>query len=280
LRTIPEKTSLFAIAELGRDEFYVSAGNFSITTGSLEAGSFAVFRVCITSSYSHHHHHDGKDSEDEKETVKVEKVVDLPDALLVNGMATLKSEKKVLVPDSYRGVIFVVDVEKNVISHTIDLPEFHVSVAKKVGINGIKLFKDYLYFTVSTPPALYRVKFNSKTASPKPGADVEKIATDSVFMDDFAIDESGRVFIATNAGNVVVVVDGEKEGQANGTMVAGKKGALDVAGPTAVAFGRGKGSKGKLFVVTSGGLGGGLDAGVGPEGGKVVVVTVKDVEIR
>lgn len=272
------KTSLFAIAELGKDEFYVSAGNFSITTGSLEAGSFALFRVCITASNSHHHSDHGR--EEEKETVRVTKVVDLPDALLVNGMATLPHQRKVLVPDSYKGVIFVVDVDKGVISHTIDLPEFHASVAKKVGINGIKLFRDYLYFTVSTPPALYRVKFDFKTASPKSGASVEKIATDAVFMDDFAIDERGRVLIATNVGNVVVLVDGEKVGEGNGTVVAGTKGSLDVAGPTAVAFGRGKGQEGKLFVVTSGGLGGGLDAGFGPQGGKVVVVDVKGVEIR
>ena len=274
LTTIPGKTSLFAIAELQKDEFYVSAGNFSITAGTLEPGSFALFRIDITCPK---HSQLGKDDEqiennrvERKETIAVQKVVDLPDALLVNGMATLRKDKKVLVPDSYKGIIFVVDVETNVVTHTIDLPQFHGPTGK-VGINGIKIHKGYLYFTVSVPAALYRVRFDETRAIVREGAEVVKIASDPVFMDDFAIDEKDRVWIATNAGNLVVVVDGDKVDQVNGTVAAGKTGAQDVGGPTAVAFGRGK-DKELLYVVTSGGLGGGLNAGVAPEGGKVAAL--------
>lgn len=277
LATISGKTSLFAIAELEKDEFYVSAGNFSITAGTLEPGSFALFRVTIAcpkgSPLDKDDNRHENDHGEREENVAVEKVVDFPNALLVNGMATLRKEKIVLVPDSYKGAIFVVDVQKKVVTHTIDLPQFHGPTGK-VGINGIKIHRGYLYFTVSVPAALYRVRFDEKRAIVEEGAEVAKIAGDPVFMDDFAIDDKDRVWIATNAGNVVVVVDGDKVGQINGTVVAGKKGALDVGGSTAIAFERGK-NKDRLYVVTSGGLGGGLDSGVAPEGGKVVALDTR-----
>lgn len=185
-------------------------------------------------------------------------------------MVALPSQHKLLVPDSYKGVVWGVDLKEKSVEVAIDLPEMHADATNgktKVGVNGVKLFERDLYFTNSNLASLFRAKFNPHKGCVEEGGVVEKVASDEVFMDDFAVGKDGVVWVTTNAGGLVKAV-GSDGGVAT---VAGKKGSLEVAGPTACAFGRGNDDKEVLYVVTTGGLGGGVDGGL-KEGGKIVGV--------
>ncbi|KAF7561653.1 hypothetical protein G7046_g2488 [Stylonectria norvegica] len=177
----------------------------------------------------------------------------------------------VLIADSTLGLVGRLDVatgffDASAFSFQEMKPVSGATVA--IGVNGIHVRDDYLYFSNSYLVSIFRVRISTigrsvPNATPQLVANLSSIAT---FIDDFAFDPSGRaIYIATNLDNSVARFDIET---ARAKIVVGALTESTVAGSTAVAFGRCKNAH-TLYVSTSG-------APVVPvngtfsEGGKVV----------
>ena len=170
--------------------------------------------------------------------------VELPDALFLNG-ATPFVGRSLIVGDAVRGRLLRVDVERR--THTVWLE--HAALKKVTaepwlpGVNGIKTFGGYVYFSNTDAAQIGRIAIESNgNAGP-----VEIIAT-SFTCDDFAFDALGNLYATTHVHNSVtrlsptgerVVLGGAEEG---------------LAGSTAAALGRGSTDANSLYVTTTGGI--------------------------
>jgi len=144
-----------------------------------------------------------------------------------------------------------------------------------VGINGIKIFKDYLYWTHSALAIIYRVRLDADGRRVQ-DAKVETVAKlNATFLDDFAIRGDGIIWATTNSDSTLVAVQHET-GQS--VVVDGAAGELTVLGDTAAAFGRGSDDGCVLYVVTCGGLRS-KDVAAIKEGAKVVAVDTRGFEM-
>lgn len=245
---------LLGITEMTKDVFVVVAGNFSIATVQQDPGSFSVWEVDFNRG--------GK-------CEKVKEINRLPDSSFLNGMATLDGKKKtVLISDSGLGVVWRLDTRTG--EHTVVLEDDTLKpiagVFPEVGINGLRVFQDYVYFVNSQKQTLNRVRIDLSTGEAR--GPYETITT-GLPGDDFAISADGVAYVTTNAANGVIRV--AKDG--NQTVAAGGFNSTEVAGPTSAAFGRTKKDKDVVYVVTSGAQALPVN-GVFSEGAKVAAIQV------
>jgi len=254
IHRFPGAMGLLGIVELQRDVFYVIAGNLSVVTLSTINGSYSVWKVEMGS---------GKvlDGTIDPPAI-VSKVVDIPEGVLLNGMAVLnKSRGLVVIGDAGAGQVFTLDVETGKYSKTIDDPTTKPTPALQLGINGLKVRDGYLYYTSSAQAVFNRIPINGADGSPAGPA--EAVAT-SIFGDDFSFDPAGNAYIAQNPLNTVSKVTGGGVV----SIVAGSLNSTEVAGATATGFGRTPNDRSVLYVTTTGGF-------LGPvtmQGGKVVAL--------
>ncbi|KAL7809502.1 Quino protein amine dehydrogenase beta chain-like protein [Trichoderma gracile] len=244
----PGYLGLLGITEVSPDVFTLNAGNFSLTTGPAP-GSWAVWQVAF-----------------HKDQPKVSKVVDIPEALSLNGMTTLSSTPNtILAADSTAGVVYSVNTRTGSYKVVLDDETFKPAAGAEIpiGINGIRYLNHYVYYTNSFKPFFGRVRVN-KTGYAT--GSYETIATD-VVGDDFAVTPHAA-YIAGNPTNVVTEVN---LSTGEGKVIAGNLNSSLVAGDTSVAFGRTKKDKHVLYVVT---VGGSLSPvnGTFSEGGKIVAL--------
>jgi hypothetical protein len=235
LHSFPSVLGLLGIAEISHDIFYVAGGNFSIATIVNTPGSYAVWKVDIR-GYDEHG----------VAGVKVEKVVDIKEAIFLNGATRLDSaSKKLLIADSFLGAVWEVDVDKGTYELGIEIPEMKPTGGPglSIGVNGIKVKDGYLYFDNTAQESLSRVDIDEVSGAIS-GA-VELLAS-GIQPDDFVIGEGGLIWIAQNSRNTISVL------LKNGTVVdvAGSKNSLLVPGPSACEFGKGD----KLYCSATGGL--------------------------
>lgn len=259
VHNFPSVLALIGITELGHDKFYIAGGNFSLKSFTSVNESYSIFEVdmqsfdCKTGSGA-----------------QVKKIVDIPEAAFLNGATPLsRRDHTILVADSALGVVFKVDVAAGTYNVAIDIPEMKApgGPGLQIGVNGIKVRDGWLYFSNSGNQSLNRVKiYRNGTVH---GA-VEVLATGLGLLDDFTIDEKGRVWIALNSGNQLGVL---VPGSDKVVTVLGVKDQLTLPGPTSCMFGR-RGLDEVLFVATSGGLAAPIN-GTLTEGGKIVAVDTK-----
>ena len=229
--------NLFGIVEVREDIFYVSSGTIGVL------GSFAIYRVNM--------------SDPSSETVS--KVVEVPEALFLNGSALLRPTGSViLVVDSILGAIFAIDtnaatvrkwLQHNALMKVTDNPNYP-------GVNGIKMHNGYIY--LSNTEAMTFLRAGITTSGDAVGS-VETVY-ERVNVDDFAFDAEGSVYLTSHVFNSVVKI------RSNGarSRVAGGPNAAVVAGTTAAAFGRTPQDKTTLYVTTNGGMSYPIDGKVGP----------------
>ncbi|KAK5653750.1 hypothetical protein OQA88_7906 [Cercophora sp. LCS_1] len=266
--TFPNSTSLIGIAPLASgceddDAYLLISGNPNI------AGSFIAWTVTYPNNNNKHDNTNANVNDSDKPIIK--RIADLTKSGLPNGIVSLgPSEHAVLIADSFLGLIWRLDIQTGKYHVYLQNAETSApagSPPNTVAVNGLKISHGYLYFTNSAKVAIYRVKIDEH-GRVKEGTQVETVANLSAansFLDDFAI-RNGIIWVATNSpDNKVFAVDIN-----TGQYVV----VLNVAGPTAAAFGRGKDDKDVLYVTTNGGLRGAPN-GVAPEGGKVVAVNTK-----
>lgn len=247
-------TGLMGIAETTEDSFIVAGGNFS-SPGVGVPGTFSVWEIKMRGRWP-----------------QVSKVVDIPEAVLLNGVVTnpwIKNE--VLIADSSLGKVFKVSVKEKKYQVAVEVPEMAppADAPIQLGVNGVHIHDGFLFWTNSLLKTLFRVRID-KNGIVAAGARVETIATPLSSLDDFAIDRKGTSWVTTNANNSVLRISPNGKS----VVVAGSISELTVAGATAAAFGRKPLDRDVLYVVTSGALAGPVNGTI-TEGGKIVAINAK-----
>lgn len=258
---------LLGISETKPDVFAVVGGNFT-SPGVQVNGSFSAWKVDLSSSYGSYKHN-SKDAD----AATVNLVTAIKPAAFLNGLESLlQIPTTVLISDSTLGVVWRLDTLTGRFNKALDFPEMKVApnASLAIGINGIRIAKDTLYWTNSFERIIYRIKIDDNGSAAR-GAAVEKVVhiEEAAFLDDFAIGDDGTIWAAENVGNRLWAV------RRNGSyaVVEGGVGQITVAGDTAAAFGRGTKDKDTLYVVTSGAQAGPVN-GTYTEGGKVVAIDI------
>jgi hypothetical protein len=191
-------------------------------------------------------------------------VTQIPEANMLNGMASLPSHPHVvLIADSRIGALFRVDtitgVSKNVFTHSALAAPINASMP--IGINGLKIVGDHVYFTNSALNIFAKVPFSDDGQRFGRVQIIARLDTASSGSDwdDFVIDSGGTAYIAQPENALArITSDGAY------SLVAGGSDSLDIIGPTSVQLAPG----GKVaYVTTRGGEMGGYTYG-----GQVVAV--------
>ncbi|KAK6071442.1 hypothetical protein SCUP515_07838 [Seiridium cupressi] len=248
--TFPNMSGLVGIAETAADTFVLAGQNFST------AGVAAAWEVAFAD--------DGN--------VTTHKVADIPNALVLNGATAVpgcggSSPSAVLIADSAGGLVFRVDTKTGAVETAVQVSEMApiANASSPVGINGIKIRDEYLYFDNSYAAALYRIKITSSGFAAA-GASVETVARvpGETFLDDFTFGADGSIWIASNHGSTVLKVNVQT---GDSLVVAGASNQTTVLGDTAAAFGGTEKDSGILYVTTSG-----FNVKTPVEAGKIVAI--------
>ena len=123
------------------------------------------------------------------------------------------------------------------------------------GINGIQFDAKagYVYYTSTSRQLMLRVKIDPDTLSP---ADLPEFVAGGREWDDFLIDEeAATAYVTTHRENTIDRVRLAHDGNRGGrTVIAGDPFAEMLVGPSAAAWGREPGDKGRVaYVLTDGG---------------------------
>ncbi|WYZ40172.1 hypothetical protein EsH8_IV_000513 [Colletotrichum jinshuiense] len=200
---------------------------------------------------------------------KISEIEQMPEASFLNGMTTLDHQNDtVLISDSVRGVVWRLNIRTT--AYEIVLEDETMKPVQDVplilGINGIRILGDYLYYVNALKELFCRVKIDRATG--KALGPYEIIATE-VPGDDFVFSREGIAYITENGYNSVeaISLDGRR------TLVAGGLNSTLIPGATSAAFGRTPTDRDVLYITTAGGQAAPVN-GYYTEGGKVVAVTV------
>ena len=245
---IPDVTGLLGIVEMQQSNvFYVVAGNFSYNTYTSMSGSYSIWKI---------------DMQRPSSPAVASKLTDIPEGVALNGMAALNlSQGLLVVADAGAGVVYTVNVHTGNYSKTIDDPTMKPNSSLAIGINGMKIHDNYLYYTSTAQKLFSRIPIDTTSGTPTGPAEI--IAT-NIFGDDFSLDQAGNAYVAENPWDVVAKVTPGGEV----SVVAGSLNSTLVAGATSTAFERTSGDGSVLYVTTSGGIG----TPVRIEGGKVIAI--------
>jgi hypothetical protein len=138
-----------------------------------------------------------------------------------------------------------------------------------VGINGIKIRNDNLFFTNKFQFTFNRIPIRTNGSAVRPA----QVVVENGLCDDFIFDTMGNAFVTTNADNTLQMIT--PEGAV--TVVVGNLNSTQLVGPTAVQFGRTHQDKSTLYITTNGGISGPVN-GTFTEGGEVVAVDLQPTE--
>lgn len=209
------------------------------------------------------------DSVDQVE--RVSEVVNVTEAGVLNGMATFDAQSGVVVvSDSLYGLVWRIDVSDG--SYDIVLQDAtmipRTGRRSLIGINGIKVWENFVYYNNCPGELFCRVAVNLDTA--RAIGPYEIIAEGPlVLADDFVVSPDGISYLAGLDNNIVSRVS------QNGTVeiVAGNLNSSALIGATAAAFGRTSEDSNVLYVTTGGGEAAPVN-GTYVEGGKVVALNL------
>ena len=192
----------------------------------------------------------------------VELIVSMQEAVFLNGLVHLTGNR-FLVADSYRALIWQVDLEAKSASIWLEHPAlahaadpFH-PVPEFPGVNGLRIYKDTLYASSTEQQKLLRIPLKADFTAGQP-----EVFMTAVNLDDFAFDMAGNLYGTTHVYNSVVKITPERVV----SMIAGLE--QGVAGSTSAAFGRSETDRTTLYVTTNGGMSAPPEGGVQP--GRVV----------
>lgn len=244
-----EALSLLGITETAPDVFAVVAGNFSISAATSIPKTYSVWQVDFNRG--------GRCD-------KISEIEDIPEASFLNGMTTLTGRKdNVLISDSVKGAVWRVNTRTGVYEIVLEDETMKPvpGTPVELGINGIRVRGDHLYYINAFRGLFCRVKIDLLTGAAL--GPYEVLATD-VTGDDFAFSKEGNAYVAANFRNELLRVDSRGET----SLVAGGPNSTLIPGPTSAAFGRGRWDQNTLYVTTAGGQGAPV-GGFYTEGGKV-----------
>lgn len=221
IRTFPNVDSLSGIAELSPDIFIVIAGNQSgppYYAGTV--GSNSVWEVNMRST-----------------PAEVNKIVDVPDAVLLDGLAILNHDRGLLVAaDCQGGALYLIDSTARTAKQVLkdDLLAGTNTTASAgfghIGIDGVKVWGGSVYFTNSAKQFLGRIPVDRVTGKLTGGPSI--LQRYDTFVDDFQITPAGDFLVSEEASGFLLghVSD---IGGANSSHLF-----INATGATACAFGR------------------------------------------
>lgn len=247
---VPGSTGITGIAHVAHDLYAVSAGILNLTDYSFLPGTSQVALVNVR----------GYKSGGKLASVRV--VAKVLDAGLLNGMVSLpKYRHIVLSVDSKSGRVYRVNTLNGKVDVAFQDDRFTPGPDPKLvplGINGVKIFKGFLYLTNSEKRFVARIKIND--FGDKEG-DLEIITTLPLdppqVPDDFSIAKDGTIYLATHLDTLVKITpDGKST-----SLVEGSSAGFYLDGPTSTALSR---DENTVYVITAGGQDG--------KGGQIVSV--------
>jgi hypothetical protein len=157
---------------------------------------------------------------------RVSEAVNIAPSRLLNGVTTLDTNAgMVLVADSELGLIW--RVETNSLNYEIALQDDTMApretLNRLIGINGVRVWKDYVYYNNRPLQLMCRVRVDRATGQ---AAGPYEVIAQGVLGDDFAVDQDGTVYVAEMTENVVtrVQLDGSQ------AVFVGNLSSTDVAG--------------------------------------------------
>ncbi|KAF2639400.1 hypothetical protein P280DRAFT_470768 [Massarina eburnea CBS 473.64] len=256
--------SVLGITELDTDIWAVITANYSPTDGPT-LGSGVVWKIDLQNS-----------------DVKVDKIIELKDAGMANGLTTLNPQT-LLFADSFHGNIGRVTLSPNgSATYTVALTGTNLDAnpngTMPLGANGLKYAAPFLYWTNTWESRFVRAPIDAQTGE-RVGED-EVLDEEQGVYDDLVVARDGktayvvRPYAKTLVEIALPVKKGEKAGAPR--FVVGGTGSTVLPGATAATFGRGS-DRGVLYVSTQGGNTGDNGEGVTLEGGKIVAVYLNGV---
>ncbi|KAK8087291.1 hypothetical protein PG994_002265 [Apiospora phragmitis] len=266
LYEFPNMTGLLGITEAFPDTFVVAGGKFT-GTASPVLGTFSLWKPSFA------------------------KLLDLPDHVYPNGLTSVPGKPGVILVADSIGSLLRVDVTSNQTDTVAAVPEMAPVPGWPflIGINGIKIYDGYVYWTNSFAATMYRMAIDADgfavvtpSTSPSSSDSTPTMTTDAIagptftpkveqdsstdsanvtvetvvympitFMDDFVIADDGVLWITTNPNNTVVAFD---PATGKSAVAAGDQNQAVMAGANAAVFGRTDADSQTLYVVTAGGL--------------------------
>ncbi|KAJ5159123.1 uncharacterized protein N7500_008774 [Penicillium coprophilum] len=201
------------------------------------------------------------------ESAKPTLIAKLPAGYL-NGIATLDEGNAVAITDSQLGRVWRLDIRSGTydVIHQDETMAANTDMGLLLGVNGLKIVGDYMYYS-NTPKRIFcRVRIDTHTG--QASGPYEVISNDTM-ADDFAIGPHGIGYLAGIRDNVVIRVfpNGYHE------IIAGSKGSTDLMTATSAAFGRTRKDHNVLYVTTGGETELPVN-GTSTRGGKVMALSV------
>ncbi|KAK3936957.1 NHL repeat-containing protein [Diplogelasinospora grovesii] len=197
---LPGVTGLSGISELGftSDIFAVAGGLINETTFSITPGSTSVYVIAHSLP---------------PVTGVILRTIPVPAAVVINGMTTLPNplyRRVVLGADSGAGSIYRVDTSSGSVESVFQDAQLGPGSGgtgpAAQGVNGIKIFNGYLYYTNSHMGTFGRIRMSDdgrKFGKVEVLADVP-VSGEATGLDDFALDEqTGVAYVALHPGSVL-----------------------------------------------------------------------------
>lgn len=189
-------------------------------------------------------------------TVTISKIAEVPEAVWLNGGTLLPRSDTILLADSLLSTLFSVNLSTSVVDIWLQDPLLGKITNRPPwpGVNGIQFFRSKVFMTSSDRGIILQADINEETGSFVEGS-LQTVA-EGIAGDDLAFDNMGNAYVATNPNQTVVRIAGlglgEKVEVGVWETVMGGVGNREMAGPTAVAFGRTEKDCESLYVVTTG----------------------------
>jgi hypothetical protein len=239
---------LTGITKVGSDSFAIAGSDINLSTTTVTPGSIKIYIVDFQGEHS-----------------VVEKAIPVTNARFANGLTTFNQlQNTILLADSFAGAIWKINIKTGEYSIAISDPTMRPNAQVPIGINGVKVLGNYIYWTNSAQKLLCRVHIDNEV---RPLGAVEIVSTPDYFLDDFFLLDDGTAYAATNPANVILEIN--RKGSFE--VVEGSLTSLEVAGATAVQI-LDCGSGEKILYVTTNGAKVAPVNGTITEPGKVVQI--------
>ncbi|KAK5730754.1 hypothetical protein LTR15_000692 [Elasticomyces elasticus] len=223
---------VLGIAEIENDVFIVVTSQINLATSVAIPGSAAAWRVAMGAWTL---------GDDKPVTL----VANLTDVGLPDGVVALSDPGAVLVADAAKGLIWKLDTINGKYDIIIQDDIFLSSNPQiPLGVDGLHVVDDYLYFTDLGDNILCRVSIDAAGYATD---QIELIATMPA-PDDFALAEDGTAYVVGANQLYRVSAAGKVD------VLAGSVNDTTLEGATSAQFGRTREDAGVLYIWTNGGL--------------------------